>query len=90
MVMARIDIQTGMCNNNGITMGNRFGVPGLLCGGRGLPPEVAVGKGAACGQGDGGDGQGEGVAVVEGAGGGVYQGARGWGGRVSVAGRGAP
>src|SRR5258707_6616601 len=52
----------------------RFGVLGLLCGGSGLPLEVVVGEGAACGQGDGGDGQGEGVAVVEGAGGGVEQG----------------
>jgi hypothetical protein len=34
----------------------RFGVLGLLCGGGGLPVEVAVGEGAACGQGDGGDG----------------------------------
>ena len=47
----------------------RFGVLGLFCGGTGLLLEVAVGEGAACGQGDGGDGQGEGVAVVEGAGG---------------------
>src|SRR3984957_10350508 len=42
-----------------------FGVPGLFCGGGGLPGEVAVGEGAACGQGDGGDGQGDGVAMVE-------------------------
>src|SRR6202167_5791716 len=49
----------------------RFGVLGKFCGGRGLPLEVAVGEGAACGQGEGGDGQGGGVTVVEGAGGGV-------------------
>src|ERR1700677_868354 len=34
----------------------RFGVVDLFCGGGELPLEVAVGEGAACGQGDGGDG----------------------------------
>src|SRR5580704_15593234 len=64
----------------------RFGVLGLLCGGSGLPGEVAVGEGAACGQGEGGDGQGEGVAVVKGAGGGVQQGAGLAGGEAARAG----
>src|ERR1700722_4527310 len=66
-----------------------FRVPGLFCGGGGLPGEVAVGEGAACGQGEGGDGQGDGVAEVEGASGGVQRGgglAGGGGGLFDAAG----
>src|SRR5580704_17410864 len=63
-----------------------FGVLGLFCGGSGLPGEVAVGEGAACGQNEGGDGQGEGVAVVKGAGGGVQEGAGLAGGEAARAG----
>src|SRR5580704_17833211 len=70
------------------TIIDRFGVLGLFCGGGGLPLEVAVGEGAACGQGEGGDSQGEGVAVAEGAGGGVQQGAGLAGGEVACGGAG--
>src|SRR5580700_10231382 len=66
----------------------RFGVPGLFCRGSGLPVEVAVGEGAACGQGDDGDGQSEDVAVVEGAGCGVQQGVGLAGGEVACGGAG--